>query len=68
MEDAVGQYVVYRIALQLLEPDRQIYLAAPEEICVNFENAKLWKAFVQVENAKILGYDLNREEIVKWLP
>ncbi len=30
LEQAIGQYVLYRIFLRRLEPDRELYLAVPQ--------------------------------------
>lgn len=35
LEEALGQYVVYRMALRRTEPDRELYLAVPEALVVN---------------------------------
>src|SRR5438270_13878781 len=34
-EAAVGQYVIYRMALRRTEPDRELYLAVPQPIVVS---------------------------------
>ncbi len=68
-EDALGQYVLYRMALRRVEPDRELYLAVPQPIVVNqFQSRELWKAFFTDENGKVLGYDPEKEEITLWLP
>ncbi len=61
-EDAVGQYVVYRMALRRLEPERTLYLAVPQSIIVNrFQVRELWRAFLTDENGKLIGYDAAAE-------
>jgi hypothetical protein len=69
LEEAIGQYVVYRMALRRTEPDRELYIAAPQAIVANrFVNRELWKAFLTDENGKIFGYDQDKETIEQWLP
>jgi hypothetical protein len=69
LEDALGQYILYRMALRRVEPDRELYLAVPQSVVVNqFQSRELWKAFFTDENGKVLGYDAETEEIVQWLP
>jgi hypothetical protein len=69
LENAVGQYVIYRLALRRLEPDRELYLAAPAFVVANeFQSRPLWRAFLSDENGKVIGYDIETEEIVQWLP
>lgn len=69
LEEAIGQYVLYRIALRRSEPERELYIAAPQSIVANqFQNRELWQGFLQDENAKIFGYDPDEEEIKQWMP
>lgn len=69
LEDAVGQYVVYRIALRRLDPERELYLAVPQSIVINrFLTRELWQGFLTDENGKLIGYDAKKEEISQWLP
>lgn len=68
-EEALGQYVLYRMALRRTDTERTLYLAVPESIVVNqFRQRELWQAFITEENGKVLGYDAENEEIVEWLP
>jgi hypothetical protein len=69
LEHAVGQFVIYRLALRRLEPERELYLAAPAFVVVNeFQSRELWQAFITDENGKVIGYDIESEEIIQWLP
>lgn len=69
LEQAVGQYVVYRMALRRLQPDRELFLAVPQDVVVNqFQHRELWQAFLTDESGKLIGYDADKEEIVQWLP
>ena len=56
LEDALGQYVVYRMALRRTQPDRELYLAGPQPIVVNqFQSRELWKAFFTDEMERFLA-------------
>ena len=69
LEAALGQYVLYRMALQQVEPDRELYLAAPQSIVVSqFQVRALWKAFFTSEAGQVIGFDTETEEIVQWIP
>ena len=69
LERALGQYMLYRMALRRTEPDRALYLAVPQSVVVNqFQSRELWQAFLTEEGGKVLGYDIETEEIVSWLP
>jgi hypothetical protein len=68
-EDALGQYVVYRMALRRTDADRELYLAVPQAVVVNqFQGRELWKAFFTDENGRVIGFDVETEEIIQWLP
>ena len=46
-----------------------LYLAVPQPVVINqFQRRELWKAFFTDENGQIIGYDVETEEIVQWLP
>jgi hypothetical protein len=67
-EDALGQYVLYRMALRRAEPDRMLYLAVPNSVVESqFRTRELWKAFLTDEHGKVLSFDEEREEVVEWL-
>ena len=69
LEAAAGQYVVYRVALRRLEPDRTLYLAAPQSVLLNlFQSRELWQAVVEDENMRLIGYDSENQEIKQWIP
>ena len=69
LEEALGQYVLYRMALRRTEPERELYLAVPQEVVSSqFQSRELWQAFFSDENGRVLGYDVATEEIVQWLP
>lgn len=69
LEDALGQYVVYRMVLRRTEADRELYLAVPQSIVVNqFQSRELWSAFLTDEDGRVLGFDIETEEIIQWLP
>ena len=63
---AVGQFMVYQIALEEKEPDRMLFLAVPMEVLQEiFLKPKASKLTARVD-LKIIGFDVEREEIVQW--
>ena len=63
---AVGQFMVYQIALEEKEPDRVLFLAVPMEILQEiFLKPKASKLTERV-NLKIIGFDVEKEVIVEW--
>ena len=69
LQGAIGQYILYRVALRLLESERELYLAVPQPILVDgFQRRELWRAFLANEQCKIFGFDIESEEITEWMP
>lgn len=58
--------MVYQIALEEKEPDRILFLAVPMEVFHEiFMKPKASKLTERVE-LKIIGFDVEKEEIVEW--
>jgi hypothetical protein len=64
---ALGQFINYRTALRSEDPGRILYLAVPSAIYNDFFNLPFTKLVVSENNLKILIYDIEKEEIIKWL-
>lgn len=66
LHQAVGQFLVYRVALREQEPDRVLFLAVPMEIVRQvFEKPKGGLLVADV-GLKVIGFDVETEEIVTW--
>ena len=68
LEQAIGQYVLYRIFLRRLEPDRELYLAVPQDVIEEVFSEDYGQGFIEDEHGKLLGFNVEREEVVEWLP
>ena len=67
LHKAVGQFTDYYVALEILEPDRVLYLALPQHIYdTYFQKALIQKILAKI-GAKIVFYDPQTETIVKWI-
>jgi hypothetical protein len=64
---ALGQFINYRTALQAKEPDRQLYLAVPEDTYTAFFTLPFTQAVIAQQRVKVLVYDAQQEVIVQWL-
>ena len=63
---AVGQFVVYRTAIEVKEPERILFLAVPMEVLKEvFEKTKA-ELLIKEIGLKIIGFDVDKEEIVQW--
>jgi hypothetical protein len=64
---AVGQFNDYFVALEMLEPDRILYLAVPETTWNGFfQEIAIQRAIRRIE-AKIIVYDPVNQLIISWI-
>ncbi|GET41451.1 FdxN element excision controlling factor protein [Microseira wollei NIES-4236] len=63
---ALGQFLNYRLALQMSEPDRTLYLAVPLETFDTFFQERFTQESVKLYQIKLLVYDPLKEAIVEW--
>ena len=64
---ALGQFLNYRDALAVIEPERQLYLAVRVPIYETFFQRRFIVAAVKKYQLKLLVYDVEQEVIVQWL-
>ena len=63
---ALGQFLNYRLALQMTDPDRILYLAVPTDIFNAFFQERFIQAAIVQYELKIIVYDPKSEEILQW--
>ncbi|MBD2605176.1 XisH family protein [Scytonema hofmannii FACHB-248] len=63
---ALGQFLNYRLALQMSESDRTLYLAVPFDTFNTFFQERFVQEAVKFYQLKLVVYDSNKEEIIKW--
>jgi len=63
---AIGQFVVYRTAIQEKEPDRILFLAVPMEILRDVFGTNKAGILVEGIGLKLFGFDVEKEVIVEW--
>lgn len=64
---ALGQFLNYRDALEIVEPDRQLFLAVRLPIYESFFQRRFIVASIQRYNLRLIIYDVKQEAITKWL-
>jgi hypothetical protein len=64
---AIGQFINYRYALELQEPERVLYLAVPLTIYNAFFVKTFISLVVQRSQVNLIVYDVEKEEIAQWL-
>lgn len=64
---ALGQFLNYRIMLEVTEPNRQLYLAVPLETYETFFQSRFAQVAIERHQLKLIVYDPIIEEIVIWI-
>jgi len=64
---ALGQFLNYRLVIEVIEPDRILYLAVPTAAYESFFKRELPQASVRRYQVKLIVYDPVKEAIVKWI-
>ena len=67
LEDAVGQYSIYRAILEETEPDRLLYLAVPERVWDEVLNDKFGRLIIRSQQLLLLVFDEQKARIVRWI-
>lgn len=65
--DALGQYFGYNVALRVLEPERQLYLAVPSGTHRTFFALEYAQAVIQEAKIRVIVYDELEEVITQWI-
>jgi len=63
---ALGQFINYRYALEVQEPDRVLYLAVPLNAYNDFFTKSFIQSVIQRSQVNLLVYNVEVEEIVRW--
>jgi XisH protein len=63
---ALGQFLNYRLALQMTESTRVLYLAVPTDTFEFFFQERFVQAAIALYQLKILVYDPEQEVIIQW--
>ncbi|MFB2979783.1 element excision factor XisH family protein [Microseira sp. BLCC-F43] len=61
-----GQFITYRAALAKQEPDRKLYLAAPQHIYDRFLMMPFIQELTEQNQVPLLIYNIAQETIVLW--
>jgi hypothetical protein len=64
---ALCQFMNYRLALNLQNPERALYLAVPLDIYESFFTLMFGQVAIQSYQLKLIVYDEKKEVIIKWL-
>jgi len=64
---ALGQFLNYRLALELSDPDRKLYLAVPVAVHEAFFQREFLQISVERYEIYRIIYDPQKEVIVQWI-
>lgn len=64
---ALGQYLNYRVALKVKQPDRKLYLGVSLEIYESFFGRQLPQLSLKEYQIKVVVFDPEDEVIVQWI-
>ena len=68
LEEAVGQYQVYRSVLTEIEPGRVLYLAVPQRVYESLFAERFGQLIRQRLQLRLMVFDEHEERIVAWIP
>ncbi len=68
LEEALGQYLLYRLFLRNQEPDRSLYLAVPGETLRNIFDEPIGQGVLAEYRLRLLVFDPHKEEVLQWMP
>ena len=67
VENALGQYFVYRAVIARTEPDRTLYLAIHKEVFLDVFEEPLGQLLREDYHVPLIVFDMEAEEILKWI-
>lgn len=67
LKKAIGQFVLYRAALNEQEPGRKLFLAIREATYQNLFTAPKTQALCKSEGINLLVFNPQKEEVVLWI-
>jgi hypothetical protein len=67
LEEAVGQYDVYRVVLAETEPERLPYIAVPRHVHEGLLTEKFGQVIIARLRLRLLVFDETRERIIAWI-
>ena len=67
LQEAIGQYLMYRVILAAQQPDRRLYLAAPLEVYHGILSEPLGQQVLTDLAVRVLVFDDDRREVFRWI-
>jgi len=67
LQQALGQYILYRNILEELEPERALFLAIPQGAFQNVFHEAIGQLVIEKNSLKLIVFDRRKEMIIKWI-
>ena len=67
LEGAIGQYVLYQLLLQQIEPERVIYLAITQEMKNEIFSEPLGELVIEKLPLRLIIIDVEKDEVKQWI-
>ena len=67
LQEAVGQYDVYRAILAEADPDRRLYLAVPSRVHETLLSERFGQLIITSLALRVLVFDHQQQRVVQWI-
>lgn len=67
LQQAAGQFALYRLVLERIEPERELYLAVPQDVAGRVFRRTVGRLFVESRQIKVIGVNIESEEVAEWI-
>jgi len=69
LEKGLGQYILYQTLLEVIEPERSLYLAIPDTAYDEFfKDNPIGEILIRKCGLQFVVYNVLRREILEWIP
>ncbi len=68
LEQALGQFTLYRRILEIKDPDRQLYLAIRELVFTELFEEPIGQLLLDSRMVRIVVFSEDTEEVLRWIP
>lgn len=66
LQQAIGQYKLYDLLLQRVEPERKLYLAVSEDVFLNVFSSSIGETVLEDLNIHVVVVALKKQQVVRW--
>ncbi|MBH8552374.1 XisH family protein [Nostocaceae cyanobacterium CENA357] len=67
LKNAVGQYIIYENSLELIQPDRELYLAIRQNVYADLFEEAIGQILLDKKLIKLIIFEPKNEVILKWI-